>query len=81
MCCSSTHVVAPWSDSATVSDLCLFDSLVLKLASPFLILMLASPCLALYLLLADYFTAIATALVLLSGRCSSKSITPASSDA
>ena len=67
-CCDSIDSI-PESDSATVSDLYLDGGLVSRLASSFFVLMLTSPYLALSLLLADYFTAIATTLVPLSGHC------------
>ena len=54
------------------------SGLVSRLASSFFVLMLTSPHLALFLLLADYFTAIATTSVPLSGHYSSESSTPAS---
>ena len=53
-CCDSIESI-PESDPATVSDLYLDGGLVSRLASPFFVLMLTSPHLALSLLLADYF--------------------------
>ena len=76
-CCDSSESI-PESDPATVSDLYLDGGLVSRLASPFFVLMLTTPHLALSLLLADYFTAIATTSVPLSGHYSSESSTPAS---
>ena len=58
--CSASIESIPESDPATVSDLCLDGGLVSRLASPFFVLMLTSPHLALSLLLADYSTAIST---------------------
>ena len=75
-CCDSIES-NPESDPATVSDLYLNGGLVSRLASPFFVLLFTSPHLALSLLVADYFTAIATTSVPLSGHYSSESSTPA----
>ena len=63
---------------ASISDLCLNGSRISRLACPFLLLLLTSSHIALYLLLANYFTAIASTSVSSSGRYSSNSSTPAS---
>ena len=81
--CSFTCVVTVesilWYDPASVSDLCLDGSRISRLACPFLMLMLTSSRIALYLLLADYFTAITTTSGPSCGRDSSNSSTFAAS--
>ena len=76
-CCVPVKSI-PQSDSPSASELCLDGSLISRLASPFLVSLLTIPCLALYLLLANYLPAIAITSVPSCGHYSSNFSTPAS---
>ena len=75
MCCDSVESI-PQSDPTTVSDFCLDGGLqlVLRVTSPFCILILTTLHLALFLILVNYITAIASASVPLSEWYSSESL-------